>query len=146
MLGFDAVGRLALGQVLSGGVAYSQTLTANVLGTGIAARATGKNASAAISATGSVVKAVAKAAVAGATVAGAAVAAGFFRGIISTIRLHMPVDYFMEGLPQYRAKGRTFEPGRGEAGEDVKVSAGPRGRISGKAPSFTTRTGKRGYD
>jgi hypothetical protein len=78
-------------------------------------------------------------------------AAFLYRGpreidITSTRTLELPVDYFMEGLPQYRASGRTFEPGRGVAKEEVKLSAGPRGRISGPAPSVTTRTTKRGYD
>lgn len=80
-------------------------------------------------------------------------AAFMYRGIVpqefditSTDVLDLPVDYFMEGLPQYREKHRTFDPGRGKASEDVTLSAGPRGRLNGPKPSFTTRTDKRGYD
>lgn len=66
--------------------------------------------------------------------------------ITDTDILNLPVDYYMVGLPQYRHLGDTYEPSRGEAGEKTTVSASRRGRLSGPAPGFTSKTGKRGYD
>lgn len=66
--------------------------------------------------------------------------------LASTATLQLPVDYYMEDLPQYREIGRTFERMKGKAGEEVKMSAGVRGRLSGPAPSFKTTKSGRGYD
>jgi len=60
--------------------------------------------------------------------------------------LQLPVDYYMVGLPQYREKYRTFEQSTAKGHEEAKLSAGPRGRIAGPAPSFTVKTTKRGHD
>lgn len=66
--------------------------------------------------------------------------------IASTVTLQLPVDYYMEDLPQYRATGRTFEKVRGKAGENVVMAGGKAGRLAGPAPSMKTTTNKRGYD
>lgn len=64
----------------------------------------------------------------------------------STSVLDLPVDYFMEGLPQYRRIGSTFEPSKGKASEIVIVERGKGGRLTKTVPSFTSKTGSRGYD
>ena len=80
-------------------------------------------------------------------------AAFLYRGIIptehdvtSTDVLDLPVDYFMEGLPQYREQGRTYEGSLGRPREDVKVTSSGKRRLTVAKPSFKTRTDKRGYD
>jgi hypothetical protein len=70
----------------------------------------------------------------------------FLGNLTNTDLIQLPVDYYMEDLPQYRGLGRTYEPSRGRAGETVRMSAGPRGRIAGPAPTVTRTTNKRGYD
>jgi hypothetical protein len=66
--------------------------------------------------------------------------------VVSTQILQLPVDYYMEGLPQYRELGRTFEPGKGEGGEVIIVERGKGGRLSKTVSTFTTKTNNKGYD
>lgn len=65
--------------------------------------------------------------------------------ITSRVILHDPIDYYMEGLPQFRGLGRTFEPGRGEGKTEGKIGRSGRKRLT-KPSSFTSKTDKRGYD
>lgn len=220
MLGFDAVGRLALGQIPGGGVTnHTLTVTANVdaaatvrkavsnfaraaadatatvskpfnkllsllaaVDAGVSvrrsiakrlnasadagasvSRAITHSAAAMVDAAVSVIKAVVKqpfVAAVGATALAIkgtgkvlSAAVSFFaaiifeaQNIVSRRVLHDPVDYYMAKLPQYREVGDTYEPSRGKASESVSVSRSKRGRLSKNAPSFTTRTDKRGYD
>lgn len=150
----------AAGSVLKG---VGKPLATAVSGGGALTRAIGKPVAATVAASVVLVRAVGLVTFEISVSAGASVVKGIAKplsaaigvvasllfeaqNITSLLKLHLPVDYFMENLPQYRRRGRTYEPGRGEAGEKTTLSAGPRGRISGKAPGFTTRTGKRGYD
>lgn len=66
--------------------------------------------------------------------------------ITSRVILHDPIDYYMEGLPQFRGTGNTFEQMRGEAKTEQKVTTRKGGRLSKEASSFNVRTDKRGYD
>ena len=66
--------------------------------------------------------------------------------ITDTDILQKPVDYYMEGLPQYRELGRTFEKMKGTAGNKVAVADGGGGRLSKNASTFTVKSDKRGYE
>ena len=66
--------------------------------------------------------------------------------ITGTDDLQLPVDYYMEDLPQYRATGRTYEPSYGVAKSEGKVMRSGRKRLSGPSTSVTTTTDKRGYN
>jgi len=65
---------------------------------------------------------------------------------VSTEILELPVDFYMEGLPQYRDLGRTVEHMKGAAREEVTLKAGARGRLSKATPGFVATTDKRGYN
>ena len=64
--------------------------------------------------------------------------------ITDTDVLQKPVDFFLNELPQYRDK---YTEAQGEVKfKSRKVLARIGGSLAGGKSTFTTKTGKRGYD
>lgn len=124
--------------------AMTKTLAASVDVTASAIKAIGYSVSAAVDVTGTTIKGAAKGLAAGVTAFGQIIVDAM--NVISRRVLQDPVDFYMEGLPQYRNEYRTFEQSTAKGREDVAVTRSKRGRLSKDAPTFTTRTDKKGYD
>jgi hypothetical protein len=80
-------------------------------------------------------------------------AAFMYRGVVvmehditSTDVIHKPVNCVLAGEQPYKERGRTWDipPARTTA-KPIATGSSVR-RMRGPAPTFTTRTGKRGYD
>lgn len=124
----DDIGQ-PLGVVIAGATAASYTLVAADLGDLLFIEVTASNASGSTYVDSLVTAAIAPAHV-----------------IIDTDILQKPVDCVLAGDQLIKDRYREWTVPGAKTVERPMVSATPRRRLTGQAPSFTVKTDKRGYD
>lgn len=72
--------------------------------------------------------------------------AGLAQGVTDTTVLQLPINCILAGQQHYKVRGRTWEVVPYKKTENVAVVGAGVRRIRGDAPSFTVKTGTRGYD
>jgi hypothetical protein len=60
--------------------------------------------------------------------------------------LQLPINCILAGQQHYKHRERTWDIPPHRVTEEVTARGSSTRRLRGEAPTFTTRTGKRGYD
>ncbi len=66
--------------------------------------------------------------------------------IVSTTKLHKPIDYILAGQQHYKQSGREYEIRPSDIRTRGNTMRSGVRALRGSRPSFTTTTSKRGYD